>query len=60
MIPDAEAPYEDADRINEWVVRSSRRAGVDLGPFYEAWGLPMSEAARAEMATLPEWAENPM
>ena len=27
----------------------------DLGPYFEAWGIPISEAARLEVAELPDW-----
>lgn len=53
-------PADDQERIDLWAVRSSEAAGVDLGPFYEAWGWPVGAAARAEMALLPVWLGNPM
>ena len=46
--------------IDEWVMRSSRAFGHDLGPFYAAWGLPISAAARREAARSPAWDEDPM
>jgi len=48
------------DRIDEWVLRSSRTTERNLIPFYDAWGFPISDAVRAEVNQLPEWAENPM
>ena len=59
-IPDARALREDSDRIDEWVIRSSQRAGVNLIPFYESWGFPISERVRIAVGDLAEWLENPM
>ena len=55
-----DVPRDDAQRIDTWVVRSSTHAGVNLGPFYVAWGLPVSQAALDVVAELPAWAEDPM
>jgi hypothetical protein len=56
----ASDPVDDQGRIDRWAVRSSVAAGVDLGPFYLAWGWPVGGAALAEMALLPAWAGDPM
>ena len=53
-------PGTDAARINEWVRRSSYVAGKDLGPFYQAWGFPVTQSVLDEIANLPAWAEDPM
>jgi hypothetical protein len=37
------------------MVRFSRHVGRDLGPFFEAWGVPTSEEARQSIADLPGW-----
>ena len=54
-LPDAERPKTDAEKRDQWMVRFSRRAGKDLGPFFETWGVPVSAAARAAVADLPDW-----
>ncbi len=59
-IPNSDAPTEDADRIDEWLVRSSQRAGVNLAPFYESWGFAISARVSDAVSDLPEWLENPM
>ena len=56
----SESPADDQARIDEWVRRSSYAAGVDLGPFYTAWGFPTSTDILNEISALPDWAENPM
>lgn len=37
------------------MVRFSRQVGHNLGPFFEAWGVPTSPAARNAIADLPVW-----
>jgi hypothetical protein len=53
-------PGTNAARIDEWVRRSSHVAGKNLGPFYQAWGFPVTESVLDEIASLPAWAEDPM
>lgn len=50
-----ELPQSDDDKRDQWLVRFSRRAGKNLGPFFQAWGVPTSAAARAQLADLPPW-----
>lgn len=54
-LPRGERPKSDAERRDQWMVRFSRACGRNLGPFFEAWGVPTSEAARASIAALPAW-----
>ena len=54
-LPDAERPRTDGEKRDQWLVRFSRTAGRNLGPFFEAWGVPTSQAARDSIAGLPEW-----
>ena len=51
----AERPKTDAEKHDQWLVRFSRTAGRNLGPFFEAWGVPTSEKARQSVASLPAW-----
>ena len=37
------------------VVRFSRAVGKNLGPFFEAWGVPTSTKAHESIRDLPEW-----
>ena len=53
-------PNTEQERIDTWAEMTSQRAGVDLGPFYTAWGFPLSAATLEQMATLPPWPANPM
>lgn len=54
-LPESERPKSDADKRDQWLVRTSRYTGRDLGPFFEAWGVPTSESARASVSDLPGW-----
>jgi hypothetical protein len=54
-LPRGERPRTDQERRDQWLVRLSRTVGRNLGPFFQAWGVPTSEAARASVADLPAW-----
>ena len=54
-LPDAERPKTDDEKRDQWMVRFSRAVGRNLGPFFEAWGVPTSQAARDSIASLPTW-----
>jgi len=54
-LPDAERPKTDEEKRDQWLVRFSRAVGRNLGPFFQAWGVPTSDAARAAVADLPVW-----
>jgi len=54
-LPDAERPKTDDEKRDQWMVRFSRRVGRNLGPFFEAWGVPTSKEACASIAELPDW-----
>ena len=50
-----ELPRSDDEKRDQFLVRFSREVGRDLGPFFAAWGIPTSEAARKSLAGLPVW-----
>ncbi|MCX7819891.1 MAG: M60 family metallopeptidase [Kiritimatiellae bacterium] len=54
-LPRAERPRTDEECRDQWLVRLSRSVGRNLGPWFEAWGVPTSAAARARVAELPPW-----
>ena len=54
-LPDAERPKNDDEKRDQWLVRFSHTVGRDLGPFFQAWGVPTSQDARDEVARLPIW-----
>ncbi len=54
-LPRDQRPGTDAAKRDQWLIRFSRAAGRDLGPFFAAWGVPVSDAARDAVADLPGW-----
>jgi len=54
-LPRNQRPRSDDDKRDQWMVRFSKATGKDLGPFFQAWGVPTSEKARREIAALPDW-----
>jgi hypothetical protein len=50
-----ERPRSDDDKRDQWLVRYSKTVGKNLGPFFEAWGVPTSKEARGSVADLPTW-----
>ena len=54
-LPAERRPKTDAEKRDLWLVTFSRTAGRNLGPFYQAWGVPTSEKARASIKDLPVW-----
>ncbi|MHC5009737.1 MAG: M60 family metallopeptidase [Planctomycetota bacterium] len=54
-LPLGDRPPDDDAKRDQWLVRFSRQVNRDLGPFFEAWGIPTSEAARASVENLEPW-----
>ena len=54
-LPADQRPRNDAEKRDQWMVRFSRACGRNLGPFFQAWGVPTSETARKSIASLPAW-----
>lgn len=44
-LPKAEHPLNDAQKINQWVVRMSLATGRDLRPFHQKWGWPLDDSS---------------
>ncbi len=49
------APKGDDECRDQFLVRYSKITGKNLGPFFDAWGIPVSSAAKAEVANLETW-----
>jgi hypothetical protein len=54
-LPGRERPRNDDQKRDQWLVRFSRAVGRNLGAFFQAWGVPTSERARASLVDLPSW-----
>jgi hypothetical protein len=51
----SERPSEDSARRDQFMVRFSKQVNRNLGPFFEAWKIPTSDAARESIRHLPAW-----
>jgi len=60
ILPENKRPKIDAEKRDQWLVRFSRQVRRNLGPFFEAWGVPASQAARDSLADLPVWMPDEM
>lgn len=54
-LPSDQRPKNDDAKRDQWMVRFSRTVGRNLAPFFQAWGVPTSQKARASIAELPVW-----
>ncbi|MCX6899640.1 MAG: M60 family metallopeptidase [Verrucomicrobia bacterium] len=50
-----ELPKNDEEKRDQWMVRFSKTVGKNLGPFFQTWGVPVSQSALDEIKKLPEW-----
>ena len=54
-LPDAERPKGNTEKMDQWMVRFSKTVNRNLGPFFRAWGLPVTDKAVASIEKLPAW-----
>ena len=54
-LPKEQRPKNDDEKRDQWMVCFSHASGKNLGPFFEAWGVPTSTAARDSIKGLPAW-----
>jgi hypothetical protein len=54
-LPQSQRPRSDDEKRDQWMVRFSRAVGKNLGPFFDAWGVPVSAAAKESIQDLPAW-----
>lgn len=54
-LPREQRPRSDQQKRDQWLIRFSQAVGRNLGPFFQAWGVPTSQGARASVASLPVW-----
>jgi hypothetical protein len=53
--PQESLPTTDQQKRDQFMTRFSRAINKNLGPFFTAWGVPTSDAARSQIARLPRW-----
>lgn len=54
-LPRDQRPHTDSQKRDLWLIQISNATGKNLGPFFQAWGVPTSDGARASISHLPEW-----
>jgi len=59
-LPGGERPKGEEQQRDQWMVRFSKAAGKNLGPFFTLWGVPTSQGARDSIAHLPVWMPDEM
>eukprot|EP00914_Ancora_sagittata_P011118 GHVO01021667.1.p1 GENE.GHVO01021667.1~~GHVO01021667.1.p1 ORF type:complete len:1058 (+),score=149.73 GHVO01021667.1:452-3175(+) len=58
LMDSKELPKSDEDKINCWMVMSSRYSGKDLRPFYTQWKWPVDKLKQKDteyLNSLPKW-----
>ncbi len=48
-------PKGELAQHDTWMIEMSKNTGHNLGPFFKAWGVPVSDGACASIAALPAW-----
>ncbi len=48
-------PRSDQDKRDQWMMRFSRTVGHNLAPFFNKWGVTVTEGAAQSVAHLPAW-----
>ncbi len=54
------APANEQARLDRWAQWSSEEVGMDLTPFYLAWGWPLSPSVADGLSALPDWTDHPL
>ncbi len=54
-LPNEERPKNDDEKRDQWMVRFSKQVGKNLGPYFDRWGVPVSQAAKDSIKDLPVW-----
>jgi len=53
-------PSTDAQEYNSWAARISNETGMNLVPFFRAWGLPINNETYTSVSHLPVWNTDPL
>ncbi|QGH62036.1 hypothetical protein GHV41_14915 [Serratia proteamaculans] len=52
-IPEKEQPANSDEKVQRFIIETSRLAKYNLTPFYEKWGLPLTQKTRQTLNALP-------
>lgn len=51
----SERPKNDAEKRDQWMLRLSKVVNKNFGPFFDAWGVPVSDEAKKKISGLGVW-----
>jgi hypothetical protein len=51
----SQMPKNELEQHSQWMVRMSKATGRNLGPFFKAWGMPVTPASPDSIKNLPDW-----
>ncbi|XP_032829879.2 TRPM8 channel-associated factor 2 [Petromyzon marinus] len=51
---------DNKGKMNLWAETFSKQVNKNLVPFFQKWGLPITDDVAKKLGGLPEWKENPM
>jgi hypothetical protein len=54
-LPKNQRPRNDAEKWDAWMTRYAKAANRNLGPFFQKWKAPVSQAALDAIRDLPAW-----
>ncbi|MFC1499117.1 M60 family metallopeptidase [Verrucomicrobiota bacterium] len=59
-LPESKRPKTDADERDQWMIRFSKAVNKNLGPFFQAWKIPVSAKAIQSIKNMPVWMPDEM
>eukprot|EP00727_Mastigamoeba_balamuthi_P006883 m51a1_g2815 hypothetical protein (786) ;mRNA; f:156277-159176 len=57
-LPQSQRPVTDDDKRDQWLVRTSKRVNHNLCPLFDVWAVPISDSARQQVASLPDYSSS--
>ena len=51
----SQRPKNDQEKRDQWMFFFSKVAKQNLGPFFQLWGIPISESSQESVSNLPIW-----
>jgi hypothetical protein len=54
-MPESQRPRSDQEKRDVFVIQFGRTVGRNLGPYFAAWGVPLTERVEQTLSDLPAW-----
>jgi hypothetical protein len=55
QLPKDEKPKNDGEKRDQWMIRLSKTVNKNLAPYFDKWGVPVSQRAKDSVKPLPVW-----